>query len=359
MKIKFIVVLIFQISIFNVVLGQGPIITECSFYQLGGEYLRKKKFDIGLSSVSVGASGENICWDFSGVDFEHSSVIVDTIACILPNGTPFYDEPNVNYNISNLCLRSDTEIFELNDNTYSYYILENDSLNYVGDWADNGGSEKWYYSFSDLKTDLIFPFSYNDSHIDFFESSYLDLAGDGWHYQTGSVEVTIDGYGKLITPERDTILNTVRVKEVVTTVDSNFIYGIENFTNTSFYWYSTDEEGPILQFNMHPIQTSTIRSGYYLKKQEVPITTTENLEHVVFSIFPNPSSTSFKIRVEDGISEEMVISIYDSSGRLVKRIRNIRSTTLLLDKDNMSPGIYLVEISNNKKSIGRKKLLIQ
>ena len=101
---------------------QIPIITQSDYYQLGGEYLRINKFDIELNSVSIGSSGTNITWDFSTVDFGHPSVIFDTISCILPNGTPFFNEPGVNYRLSNYCLSRD-------DDTYLYYRLENDSLN--------------------------------------------------------------------------------------------------------------------------------------------------------------------------------------------------------------------------------------
>ena len=122
----------------------------------------------------------------------------------------------VSYDLSNYCLRRDTETFSPGDDTYFYYRLENDSLNFIGDWADNGVSEKWFYSFSNLRTDLIFPFTYNDSHIDTFESSYNDMSGSGWHYQSGSTEVFVDGYGEIITPDGNTIYNTVRVKEPFT-----------------------------------------------------------------------------------------------------------------------------------------------
>lgn len=345
--------------ILNAIHGQGPIITQSSFYQLGGEYLRTEKFDIELTSVAVGASGADVTWDFSAVDFDHPSTIEDTLSCILPNGTPFYNEPSINYTTSNLCLRSDTDISSINDNTFFYYKLENDSLHFVGDWALNTGAEKWYYSFSDLRTDLIFPFSYNDSHTDLFQSSYLDVSGSDWHYQTGSIEVTVDGYGKLITPDGDTLLNTVRVKEIVTTVDSNFVSGINTFVSTKYYWYSDNQEGPTLQFNMHPNQANTIVNAYYLKRPAVSTSSTEYSAQTTFSVFPNPTSNAFNIVVEDGNTEELEVFIYNATGRLLKRMEHFRNTTLFVDEKNMPPGIYLVELRNSKRLLGRKRLVVQ
>ena len=92
------------------------------------------------------------------------------------------------------------------------------------------------------------------------------MSGSDWHYLSGSTEVSIDGFGELITPDGDIIYNTVRVKEVINVLDSNLLFGVNNSINTSYYWYSSDEEGPILQFDMHPTLPSTIISGYYLKK---------------------------------------------------------------------------------------------
>ena len=356
MKMKFILTSLFATLIISFSHSQAPIITQSEYYQLGGEYLRINKYDIELSSVSIGTSGSNVTWDFSTVNFDHPSVIFDTISCILPNGTPFFNEPGMSYNLSNHCLRRDTETFSPEDDTYFYYKLENDSLNFMGDWADNGVSDKWYYSFTDLRIDLIFPFTYNDSHTDVFEAVYFDMSGSDWHYQTGSTEVTVDGFGELITPDGNTIYNTVRVKEFVSIVDSNVLFGVNNYINTSYYWYSADEEGPVLQFDTHPTLPNTINNGYYFKK----IGQTSSISEIPsFNIYPNPTSNSFSISIVGNINQYHSISIYDYSGKLVKRKRNILNTTEFTNNEELSPGIYFVELSNKKTPIGMQKLVIQ
>lgn len=359
MKLKAILSIFLLTAIYNLSFCQVPIITQSDYFQLGGEYLRINKFDIELNSVSIGSSGTNITWDFSTIDFGHPSVIFDTISCILPNGTPFFNEPGVNYDLSNYCLRRDTETFSPEDDTYFYYRLENDSLNFIGDWADNGVSEKWFYSFSNLRTDLIFPFTYNDSHIDTFESSFNDMSGSDWHYQSGSTEVFVDGYGEIITPDGNTIYNTVRVKEVVNIVDSNVLFGVNNYINTSYYWYSTDEEGPILQFDMHPTLPNTINNAYYFKKIGQTSSISEIPETPSFKIYPNPTSNSFSILIVDNSNDDFAISIYNYSGKLVKKKENVSSNTVFTNNEDLSPGIYIIELSEKKTPIGRQKLVIQ
>ena len=359
MKLKALLSIFLLTAIYNLSFCQVPIITQSDYFQLGGEYLRINKNDTELNSVSIGSSGTIITWDFSTIDFGHPSVIFDTISCILPNGTPFFNEPGVNYDLSNYCLRRDTETFSPEDDTYFYYRLENDSLNFIGDWADNGVSEKWFYSFSNLRTDLIFPFTYNDSHIDTFESSFYDMSGSDWHYQSGSTEVFVDGYGEIITPDGNTIYNTVRVKEVVNIVDSNVLFGVNNYINTSYYWYSTDEEGPILQFDMHPNLPNTINRAYYFKKTVQTTSISEIPETPSFNIYPNPTSNTFSISIVDNSNDDFAISIYNYSGKLVKKKENVSANTVFTNNEDLSPGIYIIELSEKKMPIGRQKLVIQ
>lgn len=356
---KFILTTFFVTAILSFSYCQAPIITQSDYYQLGGKYLRINKFDIELSSVSIGSSGSNVNWDFSTVDFGHPSVIFDTISCILPNGTPFFNEPGMNYDVSNYGLKIDADTFSLEDDTYFYYRIENDSLNFIGDWADNGITEKWYYSFSNLRTDLIFPFTYNDTHTDLFEATFFDMSGSDWHYLSGSTEVTADGYGDLITPDGNTINNVVRVKEVVTIVDSNGVFGINNYINTSYYWYSTDEEGPILQFDMHPTLSNTINNAYYFKKIGQTSSISKIPKTPSFSIYPNPTSNSFSISIMGNSNDDFAISIYNYSGKLVKKKENISSNTVFTNNEDLSPGIYIVELREKKMPIGRQKLVIQ
>ena len=359
MKMKSILTTFFVTAILSFSYCQIPIITQSDYYQLGGEYLRINKFDIELNSVSIGSSGTNITWDFSTVDFAHPSVMFDTISCVLPNGTPFFNEPGMNYNLSNYCLRKDTETFSPEDDTYFYYKLENDSLNFIGDWADNGISEKWFYSFSNLRTDLIFPFTYNDIHTDLFEAAFLDMSGSDWHYQSGSTEVTVDGYGEIITPDGNTIYNTVRVKEVVNIEDSNVLFGVNNYINTSYYWYSADEEGPILQLDMHPTLPNTINNAYYFKKIGQTSSISEIPETPYFNIYPNPTSNSFSLSIVGNSNDDFAISIYNYSGKLVKKKENILTNTVFTNNEDLAPGIYIVELSEKKMPIGRQKLVIQ
>lgn len=203
-------------------LAQAPTITQENYFQLGEQYIRLNKFDTELNAFTPGASGVDVVWDFSTMDFNHPSVSEDTITVMEPYFTPFFDEESINYNQSNFCLKTDTEPFDLVDNDYHYFLLQNDSLQFIGHWANNGGWEQWFYSFDDFRTELIFPMNFQDEFTDYFESSYNDLSGSDWHYQSGESTVVATGYGTFITPDNDTIENVLRVSTVIFTTDSNY-----------------------------------------------------------------------------------------------------------------------------------------
>lgn len=339
------------------VFGQSPIIQPSNFYQLGNEYLKIVKIDTQLISVSPGLSGANVVWDFSELDFEHPSVYVDTVSCILPDNTPFFNHPSTNYDTSNFCLKTDSRTFLPSDNLYSYYLIQNDSLQFIGEWADNGGAEIWYYSFSDLRTDLIFPFTYNDIHLDSFRSSYLDFSGSGFHYNYGRIEVEADGYGTLITYE-DTIPNALRVKDVLYSIDSSYHFGITYSTRTIYSWYSENREGPILQIVMDTYLPNSIGNAVYFKSLEQPTVITELPDRIPLSVYPNPASNSFVIKFDQPVSHDNILSIYSASGKLIMRRKNSASSNFIIEHEHLTPGLYFIELSNSKTLLGTSKLVI-
>lgn len=86
-------------------------------------------------------------------------------------------------------------------------------------------------------------------------------------------------------------------------------------------------------------------------------------EVAVSGLYPNPNDgTSFNMVVDSKISTELFVNIYDSYGRLVKSLnRNVSvgSSQLLLNADELSSGVYSVEITNtNKEVVSKQKLVI-
>lgn len=326
----------------TVVYSQSPIITKLNYYQLGQKYLRFTDYE---PAVSIGSSGTDVIWDFSSMELD----IQDTISCDLPNSTPFYsDYPN-----SNFSLKFDAIPTAPRDNKFVYYRIENDSLNLIAQEYDNGTHPAWFDSYSDYKTDLIFPFTYNDNYIDSFTRSYFDMSGSDWHYLTGSTQINVDGYGKLVTPDGDIIHNTLRVHQITHQRDSNHIFGINESVQSSYYWYSSNEQGPILQLDVNPSDNSVI-NGYYNKKHTdlVSITTSQKVNK--FQIFPNPASSILTVSGLEGNSKLTFTNI--NGNQVYTLLSNLETSTINVSR--WSKGVYFLTVTDDSVAVSKTKKIV-
>jgi hypothetical protein len=78
-------------------------------------------------------------------------------------------------------------------------------------------------------------------------------------------------------------------------------------------------------------------------------------------IIPNPSRGIFKIIGSDK-SDQYKISLYDASGRLVARLKNIDGTPgqnkVSYSSPSLSPGIYFLRIEAGRNSQTRKIVIV-
>ena len=84
------------------------------------------------------------------------------------------------------------------------------------------------------------------------------------------------------------------------------------------------------------------------------------LQHI-FSVYPNPTSSSAWIRMDEGIKEEVIdLKITDIEGRSIATIHwnSSQSKILNLDLKNYSKGIYVIE-AVSKTNSSKQKLVIQ
>jgi hypothetical protein len=75
----------------------------------------------------------------------------------------------------------------------------------------------------------------------------------------------------------------------------------------------------------------------------------------VFNVtaFPNPSNSSFNVKIESGSEELMNMRVLDASGRLIEEKKNIPSSQIVKLGERYINGVYLVEIvqGNNRKTV--------
>lgn len=82
----------------------------------------------------------------------------------------------------------------------------------------------------------------------------------------------------------------------------------------------------------------------------------ENLEKNYFNIYPNPSKAIFNIQRQG--FENMQLSVYDITGKLVHEEKNIVTSNHSLNLSNLAQGIYFLKISEGNIQTA-KRLMIQ
>jgi hypothetical protein len=329
-----------------------PVLTRSNYFDIGDSLLLYNKFDTSLNSISPGPDGANITWDFSAVDFNHPSVIVDTVFYIDPVGTPFYPTSmSADYSQSNLCFLVKTDPFSPFNSDYNYLFADNDSVSFIGHWANGGGTDLWEDHCTDFIKELSFPLTYSSAYIDSFQRFYFDMSGSDEHYINGTISVTADGYGTLITPDGSTVQNVLRLHTVESFRDSNVVFGINNYTYHSYQWYSADMKGYLLRFNMDVTDTTLVVNAFYQKQTNLNTSVEEpGIASDAVRVFPNPGNEILNVVSQ---FNEGTILIYDQFGRnFIKQL--LRKGKNEIDLSRLLPGVYFVKSVSCEKEIVQK-----
>jgi hypothetical protein len=75
------------------------------------------------------------------------------------------------------------------------------------------------------------------------------------------------------------------------------------------------------------------------------------------NIFPNPFSTQTTLQT-DKLFKDATLTVYNSFGQQVKQINNINGQTITLQRDNLSNGLYFLQLTQDNKIITNDKIVI-
>jgi len=76
-----------------------------------------------------------------------------------------------------------------------------------------------------------------------------------------------------------------------------------------------------------------------------------------FHIFPNPFSSTTTLH-SDNFIRSATLTVYDSFRQTVKQIKNITGQTINLHRENLSSGLYFLQLTQENKIIATEKLVI-
>jgi hypothetical protein len=347
---------LFILSTVALVQAQSPVLDRSYYFDIGDSALLNNKFDTSLQSMSIGASGANAVWDFSNVDFNHPSVIVDTALFIDPTGTPFYPSfLSADYSASNICMRVLTDPTSPMYNDFHYYVVNDDSLAFIGHWADNPGTELWEDHCTDFIAELRFPLSYLSAYTDSFSRWFNDLSGSDWHQQTGTLTVEADGYGTLISPDGMSYPNALRVHLTYAYVDSS-MFGLQSYSQSHYRWYATGVKGFIVQADMSLSNPNVVETASYQKQTNMSTGIQSTTQVNDLQLSPNPASDVVTLQRTDGLSIGLV-DVCNALGQKVI-VLNVASSHATVNISELPSGFYTVHMIS-KSCTACYKLLVR
>jgi hypothetical protein len=335
MKAVILYVTFFSILNFDNLYAQS-VLQHSHYFTTGHFYPYHKITNVEFDSISYG--GNNVVWDLSNAT---SAGLYDTMYTPDPVTTVFFNDPYVNYNLSNLCLYYRRGIMGgIDDSLYNYLISTPDSVNYLGQWAYNGIWETWAYHLTDPELYFTFPFSYSDSIADSLHGSAWDFSGLGLIYIHGRRTVQYDGYGTLILPGV-TYNNCIRIKSCRTGLWTGGLSGI-NINETYFTWFSESLNGPVLESmaNSNFVQQTI----HYFNNPTVNITEIPHDQNT-FRIFPNPATDVMNIGFNGNLTKPIIVEMSDITGRVFLAVTR-NSDMMSVNISGLNAGIYMVSINS-------------
>ncbi len=76
-------------------------------------------------------------------------------------------------------------------------------------------------------------------------------------------------------------------------------------------------------------------------------------------INPNPFSNFTTLEFENPLQDESTLSIISPSGRLLKQIRNINGSEVVIEREQLNSGIYFLQIWTDKGLMSNGKIVVQ
>jgi hypothetical protein len=325
MKKLFLLFNIFFILTFTVF--SQPILNYNSFPQVGDTFVY-----YSLSSgqsLLPGNSGADITWDFSALDTSNLPP-PSTLHYSTPANTP-YGNSFPNSNLAKVYSSAQIE----------YYNKNNDSVSYLGHYI--AGTTRFYH---DPQIQIKFPGNFQYTFTDNYASNF-NHNGNAVS-RTGTVSVTIDGYGTLILPGR-TIPNTSRIRTVKTTKDVSG--GTINYTDTLYHWYSPHLRDYVLYYYVTVYQGTTYSHGRLMHSDHIT-----NIESIGIAkdvrLFPNPAKNSINLELP-GQNNEYTVEIFTLQGRMIQSIE-LKNAISSIDVSELSRGVYLMKVIGSEEIFTKK-----
>ncbi len=294
--------------------AQEPVVLNFETHAIKGESDNNMQL---CKYMAPGESGENIIWDFSGLEKTNEF-------------TGFINSSYHSVN-SQIFPQANIELKEFNNRFY--FKTADNRVEQVGFASEDNHFVNIY---DKPFIQMFYPFTMGDH----FEGTYGGL------YKTGTVtnaikgnyEVVADAYGKLILPDNFIVDNVLRVKTI-----KNYTYVMIGFDHlyeiVTYRWYCDWYRYPLLvliriKSSINQSTSITYQAAFNNQLSLPAIKIDREISgEKLFEIYPNPTDNILTIRYQVKDNGRVCFILYDLSGAEVK----------VLYDENMTSGFYHLE----------------
>ena len=300
------------------------------------------------NNIDPGNAGATQTWDFSNL--ETKSQLTSYMYSAYTTGNSI-DIPEANTVL---------EEFE----TKFYFKTSDGIIEQFGTVSKNNTITKYDKPF----VKMVFPFNYGDSYTGDF-SGTIEGANNYKASFSGTYILEADAYGTLILPGNIIYKNVFRIKTVKEQCYNNS--NSCNCSTVSYKWYSQDLRYPLLTIIQSKTSkgTKTMRTAYYAKAENNAPNNNKNnslvSENLKATIYPNPFSKEFKLDYTITIDSDVIIEIYDNSGKKLSSIQKLNQKagyyTEIINSDEVGSqlGIYHIRIIAGNNSISKTVIRVE
>ncbi|NVK63211.1 MAG: T9SS type A sorting domain-containing protein [Flavobacteriales bacterium] len=279
--------------------------------------------------ISEGNAGSNVTWDFSGLQetgATQSNNYTSNSSSSFPAATVALE--------ASAGGQSSTTYLETTASEQNIQGIETSSV---------------VFDYQTPQKILVFPL---DNTVNEMSSFQCTFTSGGFPFtRSGTMNITVDGYGTLITPE-GTFTDVVRVKHTMVYSDV-YAGGTIDYDQTVYMWYKAGVHQSLLLLselssNIAPTQYS----AHYLSNVNVGLD--EQVPSTV-AVYPNPSSSLINIEVEEGSSKVESVVLMDMTGKTVGS-ELLNNGTAQMHIDHLQNGVYFATLvgENGRKLVTKK-----
>ncbi len=290
------------------------------------------KFIVNAANyASPGGSGNGQVWNLDMPTFTQQA----EIKCVTPASI------NLDQNFPNANIA-----FDYSSAQY-LFKTSNSAFQTIG--LSMNGSNIIYNDAEDL---MRFPVKLNDNYTDTWSATIN--YGYAILYRTGKTTVTVDGYGKLLTPD-GVFENVYRVNMKQVYTDSLELSGqkqIIKYNNNQYSWYKDGIHYALAQVMDVTANGVNSKAGSYINYHKSGL---KELSNSNFEIFPNPAQDEININslTANGTQTIELSDIYGT-----KIFTNTHELTTKIDVKDYPTGIYFISVYSNNNLVSRTKVSI-